>query len=260
MNIQYTVTGLKTGIVAPGDDIAGVLLESVRQADLTLKDGDVIVIAENAVATAENALVILSENTPSPDALHYAETYQIDPHLAEAVIQESDTIIGGIPGFLLCMKNGTLLPNAGIDGSNAPPGSVVCLPRNPDKSAEVIRKRVLDETGCRVIVIIADSRTHAMRLGCSGVAIGCAGTLAVVDEVGKKDLFGRELIVTKKAVADNLASAAELVMGEAGESVPAAVIQGLTLDMDEISGIPDIAAEECLFMGAALNANSSLFK
>lgn len=260
MTIQYTVTGLKTEIIVPGDDISDILLHSLHKTGLTLQDGDVIVIAENAVATAEGALVTLEEVIPSAEARHYAETYGMDPHLAEAVIRESDTIIGGIPGFLLCMKNGTLLPNAGIDGSNAPKGSVVCLPRDPDTSAETIRDTIREKTGCTPIVIIADSRTHAMRLGCSGVAIGCAGTVAVVDEVGKEDLFGRELIVTKKAVADNLASAAELVMGEAGESVPAAVIQGLALEMADISGIPDIAAEECLFMGAALNANPALFK
>ncbi|WAI01305.1 coenzyme F420-0:L-glutamate ligase [Methanogenium organophilum] len=260
MNIQFTVTGLKTGIIVPGDDITEILLKSLRDTGLTLQDGDVMVIAENAVATAEGALVTLSENTPSPKALQYADTYGMNPHLAEAVIQESDTVIGGIPGFLLCMKNGTLLPNAGIDGSNAPEGTVVCLPRDPNKSAESIRDRIHEMTGCTPIIIIADSRTHAMRLGCSGVAIGCAGTQAVVDEVGKEDLFGRELEVTKKAVADNLASAAELVMGEAGESVPAAIIQGLSLPMEEISGIPDIAAEECLFMGAALNANPAMFK
>ncbi len=84
---------------------------------------------------------------------------------------------------------------------------------------------------------------------------------AVTDEVGNRDLFGRELTVTKKAIADNLASAAELVMGgEADESMPAAVIQGLSLTVCEVSGIPDIAAEDCLFMGAALNANSATFK
>ncbi len=260
MNTQFNVTGLKTGIVVPGDDISEILLQSLMHTGLTLKDGDVMVIAENAVATAEGALVTLSENTPSPEACRYAETYQMDPHLAEAVIQESDTIIGGIPGFLLCMKNGTLLPNAGIDGSNAPPGTVVCLPRNSNRSAETIRARIQEHAGCRVIVIIADSRTHAMRLGCSGVAIGCAGMHAVTDEVGHCDLFGRELTVTKKAIADNLASAAELVMGEADESMPAAVIQGLSLSVCEISGIPDIAAEDCLFMGAALNANSAMFK
>ena len=202
MDIQFTVTGLKTGIVVPGDEIADILLDSLSTTSVTLKDGDVIVIAENAVATAEGALVTLSENTPSPEAVKYAETYKIDPHLAEAIIQESDAIIGGIPGFLLCMKGGTLLPNAGIDGSNAPTGTVVCLPRNPNKSAETIRARILEKTGRRIIVIIADSRTHAMRLGCCGVAIGCAGTLAVEDEAGKPDLFGRKLMVTKKAIAD----------------------------------------------------------
>ncbi len=177
------------------------------------------------------------------------EKYQMDPRTVEVVIRESDSIVGGIKGFLLCMKGGTLLPNAGVDASNAPPGCVTPLPKNPDQSALAIKNSIGEKTGAKVGVIIADSRTHAMRLGCSGVAIGSAGITSVIDDRGRSDLFGRKLEVTKRAVADNIASAAELVMGEADECIPAAIIRGLGMPIGDQIGIETIDAEECLFMG-----------
>jgi F420-0:gamma-glutamyl ligase len=121
---------------------------------------------------------------------------------------------------------------------------------NPDESARTIRQGVERATGAKIGVIIADSRTHAMRCGCSGVAIGCAGIPSVIDDRGRSDLFGRKLEVTKRAVADNIASAAELVMGEADECIPAAVIRGIGLPVsDDSIGVESIAADECLFMG-----------
>jgi len=107
-----------------------------------------------------------------------------------------------------------------LDASNAPLGCVTPLPENPDRSALVIKKNHEVRCNVKIGVIIADSRTHAMRRGCSGVAIGAAGITAVIDDRGRSDLFGRTLEVTKRAVADNIASAAELVMGEADESHP----------------------------------------
>jgi coenzyme F420-0:L-glutamate ligase len=126
---------------------------------------------------------------------------------------------------------------------------VTPLPKDPDVSAMAMKKAIETATGTRVGVIIADSRTHAMRLGCSGVAIGCAGITAVIDDRGRSDLFGRKLEVTKRAVADNIASAAELVMGEADECMPAAVIRGLGLPIGDQTGVQAITADECLFMG-----------
>ena len=113
-----------------------------------------------------------------------------------------------------------------------------------------IRDEIRKATGAKIGVIIADSRTHAMRAGCSGVAIGCAGIPSVIDDRGRSDLFGRKLEVTKRAVADNISSAAELVMGEADECTPAAIIRGIGLPVsDEAVGVESIAADECLFMG-----------
>lgn len=257
---SYTVYGLTTPLVCAGDDMVACLLAAAeRSACQGFRDGDIVAVAESAVATAEGRAVRLDELNPSAEALRLARDYQMDPRLVEVVLQESDQVVGGIPGFLLCMKNGTLLPNAGIDASNAPTGSVVLLPVDPDASAARIRAGIRRQAGADVGIIIIDSRTHAMRLGCSGVAIGCSGVPSVIDERGRKDLFGRELEVTKRAVADCIASAAELVMGEAGECVPAAVVRGMGLPTGNYTGVATIDASECLFMGVALHADPSLF-
>lgn len=251
MTTAFAVHALGTSILVPGDDIAGALLDAVARTDAgEFRDGDVIVVAETAIATVEGNVIPLDEVTPSAEAEALGHRYALDPRVAQVVLEESDRVVGGIDGFLLCLKNGTLLPNAGVDGSNAPLGHVTPLPRNPDDSAMQLRADLETRAGVRLGVVIADSRTHAMRLGCSGVAIGCAGIRAVIDERGRTDLFGRVLQVTKRAVADNIVSAAELVMGEADEAVPAALVRGLDLPIGDWIGVEGIAADECLFMGA----------
>ncbi len=251
MTVAFAVHALGTPILVPGDDLAGALLASVARTDAgEFRDGDVVVVAETAVATVEGSVILLDEVVPSPVADALGRRYALDPRVAQVVLDESDRVVGGIDGFLLCLKHGTLLPNAGVDGSNAPPGHVTPLPQDPDDSAVRLRSELESRAGVRLGVIVADSRTHAMRLGCSGVAIGCAGVRAVIDERGRTDLYGRVLQVTKRAVADNIVSAAELVMGEADEAVPAALVRGLDLPIGDWVGVEGIAADECLFMGA----------
>ena len=256
---SFHVYGLATPLVRAGDDIATHILAAAERSESRgIQAGDVVVVAESAVATAEGRATRLADIEPSAEALRLAEDYHMDPRLVEVVLRESDQVVGGIPGFLLCMTNGTLLPNAGIDASNAPPGFVVPLPADPDVSAQRIRAAIAERSGADVAVIVIDSRTHAMRLGSSGVAIGCSGIPSVLDERGKADLFGRELEVTKRAVADCIASAAELVMGEAGECIPAVVVRGIGLPIGDYTGVATIDASECLFMGVALHADPSL--
>jgi coenzyme F420-0:L-glutamate ligase len=246
----FAVHALGTPVLVPGDDLAAALLDAVARTDAgAFRDGDVVVVAETAVATVEGSVIPLEQIAPSPEAEALGHRYGLDPRVAQVVLDESDRIVGGIDGFLLSFKNGTLLPNAGVDASNAPPGHVTPLPRDPDGSARRLRAELEASAGVRLGVLIADSRTHAMRLGCSGVAIGCAGIRAVIDERGRTDLYGRVLRVTKRAVADNIVSAAELVMGEADEAVPAALVRGLDLPVGDWVGVEGIAADECLFMG-----------
>ena len=124
MENNYSVTGIHTGIIRPGDDIVTAILDAEETKDMGgLKEGDVIVIAESALATSESRLVRLGDVSPSDRAYPFGRRYGMDPREVEVVINESDSIVGGIQGFLLCMKNGTLLPNAGVDASNAPPGT-----------------------------------------------------------------------------------------------------------------------------------------
>jgi coenzyme F420-0:L-glutamate ligase/coenzyme F420-1:gamma-L-glutamate ligase len=261
MNRSFCVYGLQTELIGQGDDLVAHLMGSVRISPCRdLEDGDIVVIAESVVAMTEGGVICLDDVAPGEEAWVLAERYRMDPRLVEVVLRESDQVVGGIPGFLLSMKNGTLLPNAGVDQSNAPPGCVVLLPRNPDASAAKIQRTVKELRGIRIGVIVADSRTHAMRLGCAGVGIGCAGIDAVIDERGRKDLFGRELHVTQRAVADCIASAAELLMGEANESTPMALVRGLGLPIGEGIGVPSIDASECLFMGVALHADPSMLR
>jgi coenzyme F420-0:L-glutamate ligase/coenzyme F420-1:gamma-L-glutamate ligase len=259
MNTGFQVIGVKTPLIRAGDDLPSVVLKAAREsAAAGFSDGDVLVIAESPVATAEGRAVRLDRVVPSDRARELGDRYGMDPRLAEVVLGESDAVVGGVKGFLLTLSQGTLLPNAGVDLSNTPPGTALPLPEDPDGSAARIRKAIGEMTGKRIGVIIADSRTHAMRLGCSSVAIGCAGIRAVIDERGRTDLYGHVLEVTQRAVADNIASAAVLVMGEADESVPCAIVRGLGLPMVEETGVPSIAAEECLFMGVALHADPSV--
>ncbi|QYZ79677.1 coenzyme F420-0:L-glutamate ligase [Methanofollis formosanus] len=260
MSRWYAVYALETGLIREGDDVAEKVVAAAEAAACGgIRDGDILLLAESAVATAEGRTVRLDEVVPSDEARRLAERYAIDPAITEVVLRESDRVVGGIPGFLLTLKNGTLLPNAGADHSNAPDGTVVPLPRDPDASAGRVRAAVRARLGVNTGVLVIDSRTHAMRLGCSGVAIGCAGLSAVVDESGRRDLFGRELEVTKRAVGDCLASAAELLMGEADECVPAVLVRGTGIELNEEYGIPTIDASECLFMGAALHADPAAF-
>ena len=172
--------------------------------------GDCIVVAESAVATAEGRIVRLDSVNPTPAARDLAGRFTMDPRMVEIILQESDEVVGGIPGFLLCRAHGTLLPNAGVDASNAPPGCVILLPADPEASAAGIRDAIRASSGVEVAVIVADSRPHPMRSGCAGIALGCAGLAAVRGD---------------RAVADCIASAAELVMGEAGEGTPAAIVR-----------------------------------
>jgi coenzyme F420-0:L-glutamate ligase len=251
VNSSFSVFGLATGLIRERDDVAARVIAAAQEGPCRgIRSGDVLVLAESMVATAEGRIVSLADIQPSGRAEDYALRYSMDPRVAEVVLSESDEVVGGIPHFLLSMKGGTLLPNAGVDGSNAPKGCLIPLPADPDASAVRIRREIKEKTGQEVAIIIADSRTHAMRSGCSGVAIGCAGIASVIDDRGRSDLFGNTLEVTKRAVADNIASAAELVMGEADEGVPAAIVRGLDLPIsDDATGVESIDASECLFMG-----------
>lgn len=226
-------------LIQPGDDLAGLILSSLKQAEITLQDGDILVLAQKVVSKAENRLVNLATITPTPAALELAEKTGKDPRLAELVMRESNEILRTRPGSVVVEhKLGIICANAGIDHSNvgnaesgmqnAESGEdwVLLLPENPDKSAAEIRAALESASGKQLGILIIDSHGRAWRLGTVGVAIGLSGLPGLVDERGWIDLFGYTLQITVVGVADELAAAASLVMGQAAEGTPVVHVRG----------------------------------
>jgi len=157
----------------------------------------------------------------------------MDERIVEMVLRESDMIVNGIPGFLLTIRDGMIAPNAGIDKSNAPKGTVILYPRGPFKTAQLIRSKFLRALGIKVGVVISDSRLMPTRIGTTGVAIGVSGLEPVEDLRGKRDLFGNKLQVTIKATADALSTTGVFVMGESNEGIPVVIIRGASVKFTE---------------------------
>ena len=215
------------------------------------KDGDVLVISSKFVAVSEGRVVALRSVRVGGRARKLAESYGMDPRLCELVVRESDEVVGGVPGFLLTVKEGLLTPNAGIDKSNVEHGKVVLYPRKPEESAKRIREAIRFSLGARVAVVICDSRLSPTRRGTTGVAVAASGLEAILDMRGRPDLFGNLLKVTSQAVADDLSSAAELLMGESDEGTPMVLVRGMSkfLKNEEYpSRRFSIATDDCVYM------------
>lgn len=219
------VTGLPE--VRPGDDLAAMIVDAAARQGSPLRDRDLLVVTQKIVSKAEGRLVRLSDVSPSSEALDLAVKVDRDPRLVEVVLRESVRVVRAVPGVLITeTRHGFVCANGAVDASNVPGDDVVCLlPEDPDASAERIRSVVLDRAGADVAVIISDTFGRPWREGQTNVAIGVAGLLPLTDYTGRYDPFGYELKVTKLAVADELASAAELVMGKTA-GVPVAIVRG----------------------------------
>ncbi|MDG6915966.1 MAG: coenzyme F420-0:L-glutamate ligase [Nitrososphaerota archaeon] len=192
-----------------------------------LRDGDVLVISSKFIAMSEGRVIRLGSVKVTAKAKALGLEYHMDPRLCELVLRESDHVIGGIPGFLLASKEGLLTPNAGIDKSNVRHGAVILYPRKADVAAHMVREALMFSRGASVGVVVCDSRLSPTRRGTTGVAIGASGIEAVLDMRGRSDLFGNVLKVTSQAIADDLSSAAEVLMGESDESIPIVLVRGL---------------------------------
>ena len=218
--------------IAQGDDLAALVVKSLARANLELRRDDVLVFAQKIVSKAEGRRIDLNTVTPGPRAVEVAQTVQKDPRLVELVLRESRRIVKMAKDVLIVEHRlGLIMANAGIDQSNvAEPGSgefALLLPEAPDASAARLRERFAELTGSAPAVVISDSFGRPWRLGTVGVAIGCAGIAATQDLRGQVDLFGRPLRVTVVGHADEVASAASIIMGQANESRPVALVRGL---------------------------------
>ncbi|MBD3406615.1 MAG: coenzyme F420-0:L-glutamate ligase [Candidatus Lokiarchaeota archaeon] len=245
------VVPIKTRIISMEDDFLDVVLEGLSHTDFELADGDILGIAETPLGTTEGRVVKLSDVSVSKKAQDLADRYTLIPEVAQLVLDEADEILGGIPHVLLTIKNNTLMANAGVDKSNIPSGYASLLPVDSRASAEKLRGEILNRLGVNVGVLVIDSRTQPLRLGNIGMALGVAGFKPVADDRGRKDLFGNEMRITRRAIADNLASACTAVMGESDESVPAALIRNAPVELvDESYDSSEmwISPVECMYM------------
>lgn len=220
--------------VPPGADLAQLVLGALSGSDLTLRTGDVLAIAQKVVSKAEGRLVDLTTVMPGPTAQRVAAETDKDPRLVELILQESVEISRHKKGVLVVRHRlGFVSANAGIDRSNVPQGAmgewVLLLPRDPDGSAESIRQSLLQHTGVAVGVVITDSHGRPFRMGTVGVALGVAGIPALWDRRGEADRYGYRLQHTDVGVADEIAAAVGLLMGQAAEGTPIVLLRGLRL-------------------------------
>src|SRR5256886_12747398 len=216
-------------MVRPGDDLARLMIGACENNALAPADGDVIVVAQKIVSKAEGRYVDLAKIHPSPRAVSLAAEVDKDPRLVEVILAESRRVVRQRPGVLIVEHRlGFIMANAGVDRSNVEPAAgkeyVLLLPSDPDRSAAALLARFDARFGRRLGVIIADSWGRPWRHGTVGVALGAAGLPVVLDLRGRRDLFGQELRVTQTGFADEIASAASLLMGQANEALPAVLV------------------------------------
>lgn len=219
-------------VINGGENLGSLLLDVLYNSKVSLRDHDVVVVAQKIVSKAENRMVELASVTPSPRALQLAIDVDKDPRLVELILRESTGIVRQKKGVVITRHRlGFVAANSGIDQSNvdhADGEQALLLPVAPDRSAQEIRATLANGTNANVGVIISDSVNRPWRLGSVGIAIGVANTAVLDDRRGDTDLFGRTLKVTVSSRADSIATAALLVMGETDESIPVAVVRGLT--------------------------------
>jgi len=244
---------VKTRIIKTGDDTVEVILQSLREQNLKLEDNDILAVTSKIIAYAEDRLVKLSDVKPSDKAKKLAQQFSLQPEFAELILREADKIYGGVEKAVLTLKNGILIANAGIDNKNAPIGFAVLWPKNAEKWAMRIREEIKRKTGRKVAVLIVDSGLIPLRIGTVGLALAVAGFKPIKDCREEKDIYGKPLVITRHAIADSLASAAHLLMGEAAEKTPIVLIKDASVDFDDGVYSPAdmmMPFKECIFMNA----------
>lgn len=222
-------------LIQKGNNIGKLISEAAQKQGTPIQENDVVVVTHVAVSKAEGNIVNLDTVLPSPRARELAAKIGKDADMVEVILKETKEIVRMGPNSLIVeTKNGIVAANAGVDRSNVKGDrNVALLPKNPDASARSIRNEIKEKTGCQVAVIVSDTHGRPLRMGEINVAIGVAGIKPIRDRRGEKDLFGYVLHVKQTCIADELASAAELVIGQASEGIPAAIIRGYSYQVDE---------------------------
>jgi len=238
--------GLKLPLIKPGSDLVKEIMRAARRVG-GIKSKDVLVVSSKVVSTAQGRLVDLSMVKPSARAKKISKLTGQKPQFVEVVLREADRVLGATKGAILTLKFGMLCANAGVDGSNSPPEHVVLMPLRPDEEAASIRRKLKRVTGREVGVVISDSNVKPLRAGTVGQAVGVSGIPSVLDCRGELDLYGKPLKQTFRAIADQLSTAAQILMGEGAEEIPVVIVRGLELPKVKAKISPKIRPRRDLY-------------
>jgi len=241
--IMIQTIGIKgIPIVKENDNLAELISKAAEGQGTPLEEDDIIVVTHVIISRAEGHTVNLDKVTPSEFSKRIAAESGKDPALIEVVLREAKSIVRMRDNHLITeTHHGFICANSGVDRSNVPGERMVApLPENPDRSAWIMRHEIKKITGKTVAVIISDTHGRPFREGETNIAIGVAGISPILDRRGRKDLFGYTLTIKRTAIADELASAAELVIGQSDEAVPAAIIRGYPYTRNETSSVKDL--------------------
>jgi coenzyme F420-0:L-glutamate ligase/coenzyme F420-1:gamma-L-glutamate ligase len=221
-------------LVKPGDDLGGLLITALRRMQILPQNKDILVIAQKVVSKAEGRFVDLKTVSPSARAIALGKEVNKDARLVEVILSESDEVIRQQRDVLIVAHRlGFIMANAGVDQSNVAgedSDQVLLLPRDPDASAAALKTRLDREFGANLGIVINDSFGRPWRCGVVGVALGAAGLSVLRNMIDTPDLFGRKMRVTEIAVADEIAAAGSLLMGQGAEGQPAVLLRGLDWD------------------------------
>lgn len=251
MNIVQVIPVENLPIIKGKDNLGQLIFEAAKNQSTPIQENDIIVATHVVVSKAEWNVVNLDQVTPSKQAKEIAEKTEKDPAIVEVILQETKDIVRVGPNSIITeTKSGIVCANAGVDRSNVEgEKNVVLLPKNPDASAQNIRQEIKRLAGVNVAVIVSDTHGRPFRNGEINIAIGVAGIKPIRDRRGEKDLFGYVLKIKQTNVADELSSAAELVIGQANEGIPVAIIRGYKYQIDEKASQKELirSAEKDLF-------------
>ncbi len=257
MKIEFF--GIRTPLINVSDkNITNILIEAFKANKVELQEHDIIIIASKVISVIEGCQLPLNSITHvRQEAKIAANTAGLDPRFVEVVFQEADEVLGAVPGAVLALRNNVLQANAGVDQSNAGGNEfVIVLPKNPIRTAERIRKEINALTAKKIGIIIADSKTHPLRRGTSGFALAVSGFRPLIDDIGTPDLYGRLMNITTRAIADNLVSGAEILMGETDQRVPVVLARGCeeitfeeTRETEKNNDLMKISPNHCIYLG-----------
>ena len=249
--MSISVQTIKSDLKTENFDLFETLVDLLQRTQIYLENGDVLVISSKYVANSQGRLIEYEKVMPSQESRTLATKFHLNPKIAEIILRESDVVFGGVPGFVITSSDNILAPNAGIDKSNAQKGKLILYPVDAYQIAEQLRRKIFLKFSVHIGILIIDSRLMPARIGTTGVSIACAGIEPLSDIRGQKDLYGNPLKVTFQAVADNLASIANLKMGEGSDSTPMALITNANVKLTDRKISHDemaISYDQCVYI------------